>query len=63
MIASQLQASITEQESGTNEMLKATHELLRITEEVNESIKSQKDAIVEFGKSLQALESISNREL
>jgi methyl-accepting chemotaxis protein/DNA-binding LacI/PurR family transcriptional regulator len=62
-IANQLKASMTEQEAGAAEMLKSTHELLRITEGVNDSIKAQKDAILEFSKSLNALETISNKKL
>jgi hypothetical protein len=53
---------MAEQEGGGGEMLKATHELLRITEEVNRNIRAQKEAITEFGKSLHALEAISNRD-
>jgi methyl-accepting chemotaxis protein len=60
-IANELKSSMTEQDAGTTEMLKATHELLRITEEANKNIGAQKEAIVEFGTSMQALESISSR--
>jgi len=62
-IANELKSSMTEQDAGTTEMLKATHELLRITEEVNKNIRAQKEAIVEFSKSIQALESISKRDI
>jgi DNA-binding LacI/PurR family transcriptional regulator len=59
-ISDQLKSSMMEQERGAAEILAATHELLRITQEVNENIKAQKEAIFEFGKSLRALEAISN---
>ncbi len=55
-IASQLKSSMLEQETGVGEILLATHELLRITEEVNGSIKAQKDATVMFDRSLRTLE-------
>jgi DNA-binding LacI/PurR family transcriptional regulator len=63
VITNQLKASMAEQESGTAEMLRATHDLLKITEEINSNIMAQKESIVEFGKSLNGLETISNRGL
>jgi hypothetical protein len=61
MIAKQLQVSMVEQEAGTGMILASMNELQRITEEVNASINAQKDAILEFSKSLNALEAISSR--